>query len=219
MKLHAQAALTPQQRQEVRRLHEEEGISVRRLATRFHVNETTIQRWIKRENPLDLTTAPIEHHTIVTPEYRAAVIDYRLKNPNHGPIRIAQALRPRFSFANRGTVLPILQQENLIHPPAPEPRKHKPIPVGHHRIQMDIQQLPAVKGGHGFEYKVSAIHLRTRLKYSEILPNHKSETMVEFLKRALPMLPPFFSSGPTTPPNSPCASPPIRTGKRGSRSS
>ena len=219
MKLHARAALTLKQRQEDKRLHLEEKVSIRKLAALYHVNETTIQRWIKRETPLDLSTAPVEHYTKVTPEYRAAVIKYRQANPHHGPIRIAQALRPRFAFADRGTILPILQQTDLIHPPASKPREHKHIPVGRHRIQMDIQQLPAIKGGHGFEYKVSAIHLRTRLKYSEILPDHRSETVAAFLRRALDMLPPFFWSGPTTPPNSPCASPPIRKGRRGSKGS
>jgi hypothetical protein len=219
MKLHARAALTLQQRQEVKRLHEEEGVSIRKLATLFRVNPTTIQRWVKRETPLDLSTAPIQHRTKVTPEYRAAVIAYRRANPRHGPIRIASALRLDFPFAHRGTILPILRAEGLIHPPAAAPKPRAAIPVGRHRIQMDIQQLPAIKGGHGFEYNVSAIHLRTRVKYSEILPDHRSETMVEFLRRALPMLPPFFSSGPTTPPSSPCASPPIRKGGRGSKSS
>jgi hypothetical protein len=219
MKLHARAALTAKQRSEVKRLHEEDGVSVRKLAARFSVNPTTVQRWIKRETPLDLSTAPIQHYTKVTPAYRAAVIAYRRANPRHGPIRIAQALRGRFPFADRGTVLPILQAAELIRPPTPTPKARQPIPVGRHRIQMDIQQLPAVKGGHGFEYKVSAIHLRTRLKYSEIVSDHRSETMVAFLRRALDQLPPFFSSGPTTPPNSPCVSPPIRKGRRGSKGS
>ena len=64
---------------------------------------------------------------------------------------------------------------------------------------MDVQQLPAIKGGQGHEYKITAIHLRTRLKYSEIHPDHKSKTVAGVLQRALDFLPPFFSSGPTTP--------------------
>src|SRR5574341_1628031 len=55
--------------------------------------------------------------------------------------------------------------------------KRTPIPVGRHRIQMDIQQLPAVQGGTGFEYKITAIHLRTRLKYTEIHADRKSATV------------------------------------------
>lgn len=203
MKLHAKAALTFAQRSEARRLHHEEKRSIRALAKRFGVNPTTIQRWVHRESPLDKSSAPLRRRSVITPEYRQAVVTYRQAHPHHGPIRIAQELREAFPQAHRGTVLAILQQDGLTRP---KPRKRpvlKPIPVGRHRIQMDIQQLPAVEGGRGFEYKISAIHLRTRLKYSEIHPDHTSRTVAGVLRRALDRLPPFFWSGPTTPSNSP----------------
>ena len=191
MKLHCQAALTLKQRQEVKRLHEDEKVSIRKLAKRFGVNPTTIQRWIKRESPLDRSTSPIRKRTVITAEYRSAVIDYRRQHPKHGPIRIAQELKATFPWANRGTVLKVLQDEDLTRAPKQEKRPRKGIPVGHHRVQMDIQQLPAVEGGKGFEYKISAIHLRTRLKYSEIHPDRKSSTVAGVLERALDLLPPF----------------------------
>jgi hypothetical protein len=194
--------LTIKQRQTVKQLHDEQGISIRQLAQRFEVNPTTIQRWIKRESPLDRSTAPVKRRSVITEEYLAAVINYRKEHLKHGPIRIAQELSGRFPWANRGTVLKILQQENLTRPAQKKKVTVKPIPVGHHRIQMDIQQLPAVKGEKGFEYKISAIHLRTRLKYSEIHPDRKSKTVAGVLKRALDLLPPFSSSGLTTPLNS-----------------
>jgi Helix-turn-helix domain len=202
MELHSRAALTIKQRQSVKQLHDEQGISIRQLAQRFEVNPTTIQRWIKRESPLDRSTAPVNRRSVITEDYLTAVIDYRKEHPKHGPIRIAQELSGRFPWANRGTVLKILQQENLTRLPQKKKVNVKPIPVGHHRIQMDIQQLPAVKGDKGFEYKISAIHLRTRLKYSEIHSDRKSETVAGVLKRALDLLPPFSSSGLTTPMNS-----------------
>ncbi len=202
MKLHARAALTVKQRQEVKRLHLDEHISIRELASRFHVNPTTIERWVHRDVPLDLSSAPLQRHSVITPEYRAAVVDYRRTNPSHGPIRIAHELRASFPRANRGTVLSILHSEGLTRQTVRRLKSGKPIPVGHHRIQMDVQQLPAVQGGKGFDYKITAIHLRTRLKYSEIHDNRTSATVAGVLKRALDMLPPFFSSGPTTPTNS-----------------
>ena len=202
MKLHSQAALTLRQRQKVKRLHEE-GVSIRDLAHRFRVNPTTIQRWTNRESPLDKSSAPYTPKTVITPEYRAAVIEYRMEHQNHGPIRIAQELKERFPWAHRGTVLSILQQEGLTRPPKKEKAQRTPIPVGRHRIQMDIQQLPAVQGGKGFEYKITAIHLRTRLKYTEIHEDRKSATVAGVLKRALDLLPPFFSSGQITPTSSP----------------
>lgn len=57
---------------------------------------------------------------------------------------------------------------------------------------MDWQQLPCVKGGSGYMYKVSAIHMSTRIKYSEILDNHKTETLAGFLLRLMDRLPPFY---------------------------
>jgi transposase len=202
MKLHCQAALTLKQRQQVKRLHEEEKVSIRQLAQRFGVNPTTIQRWIKRESPLDRSTSPLTNRSVITAKYRSAVVQYRKEHPTHGPIRIAQELKPTFPWAHRGTVLKILQEESLTRPPKRERKPREGIPVGRHRIQMDIQQLPAVEGGKGFEYKISAIHLRTRLKYSEIHCDRKSSTVAGVLKRALDLLPPFSSSGQTTPSNS-----------------
>ena len=199
MKLHSLAALTVPQRREVRRLHQEEQISVRDLAKRFRVNPTTIQRWIHRESPLDKSTAPLHPHTVITPVYRQAVIGERKANPSHGPITIAQTLKNEFPQADRGTVLAILQEEHLTRPLPKKRPSSQPIPVGHHRIQMDIQQLPAVKGGKGFEYKISMIHLRTRYKYSEIHRTLTSHIVSQVLQRGLENLPPFFSSGPTMP--------------------
>ena len=203
MKLHAKAALTVQQRQEVRRLHREEQVSIRDLAGRFHVNPTTIQRWVARETPLDLSTAPLHPHTVITPEYRDAVIAYRRAHPRHGPIRIAAELQPQFGFADRGTVLRILQEENRAQGRPQVRQEGRHIPVGRHRIQMDIQQLPAIEGSKGFEYKLSAIHLRTRVKYSEIHPQVTSKIVAGVLRRALDRLPPFSWCGPTTPSSSP----------------
>ena len=197
MKLHAQAALTLKQREEVQRLHREEKMTIRALARRYRVNPTTIQRWSRRHSPLDKSTAPIHHRTVITSDYRRAVIEYRQANPGHGPIRIAQELRGDFPQANRGTVLRILQQEGLTRPLQRRERPGRHIPVGRHRIQMDIQQLPAVEGGKGFEYKISMIHLRTRYKYSEICTDYHSNTVAEVLQRGLERLPPFSSSGPT----------------------
>jgi len=191
MKLHAQAALTVSQRQEVKLLHKEKAVSIRQLARQFRVNPTTIQRWVHRDSPLDKSSAPLHHATVITQAYRQTVISYRKANPLHGPIRIAQELKQDFPMANRGTVLRILQEENLTRPRPLMPAVHQPIPVGRHRIQMDIQQLPVVEGQKGFEYKITAIHLRTRLKYSEIHADHTSETVAGVLRRALDLLPPF----------------------------
>lgn len=190
MKPHSNAALTIRQRQAIKCLFQE-GTSVRTLAAQFRVSVSTIEKWAHRSDPYDRSTAPKQPHTSITPEYRQAVLDYRRQNPGHGPIRIAQALEEHFPQAHRGTILRILQEAKATRKSQRRPKASQPIPVGRHRIQVDIQQLPAVKGDSGFEYKVTAIHLRTRLKYSEIHPDHHSDTLAGFISRALDRLPPF----------------------------
>lgn len=64
--------------------------------------------------------------------------------------------------------------------------------MGKHRAQMDWQQLPAIKGNRGFAYKISIIHLSTRIKYSEIHHDHTTRTLAAFLVRAVERLPPFY---------------------------
>jgi hypothetical protein len=193
MHLHANAKLTLKQRQEIRRLHQEEYVSLTTLATRFQVNWKTAAKWAHRDTAHDSSSAPRHPRTVITEAYRTAVIAYRQAHPAHGPIRIAQGLRATFPQARRETIRQILHQAKLIPPAAPRP-KPKPIPVGRHRVQMDIQQLPAIEGQTGFEYKISVIHLGTRLKYSEIHQDSRSKTVAGVLRRACDRLPPFFSS-------------------------
>ena len=68
-----------------------------------------------------------------------------------------------------------------------------------YRTQMDVQQLPAIKGGIGFEYKISIIHLWTRIKYSAIHDNYQRETIADVFKRSMDVLPPFLSVSLTMP--------------------
>jgi transposase InsO family protein len=62
------------------------------------------------------------------------------------------------------------------------------------RLHMDIQQLPAIEGSQGYEYKISLIDLATRVKYCEIHPESNSETVAAVFQRALDSLPPCLSS-------------------------
>lgn len=202
MRLHAKAALTIKQRQQVRQLHQQ-GESIRSLARRFGVAERTIRRWANRESPDDRSSAPKHPKRVVTPAYRDAVLAYRQAHPTHGPIRIAHALKPTFAFANRNSVQRILQAEKLTQATVKSKPQKWAIPVGRHRVQMDIQQLPAIEGEQGYEYKISLIHLATRVKYSEIHPDSTSETVAGVFRRALDVLPPFLSSGLTMPGLSP----------------
>lgn len=78
------------------------------------------------------------------------------------------------------------------HVAHPKKRTRHPIPVGRHRVQLDIQQLPAIKGQRGCEYKISVIHLRTRMKYSEVHARASSTQVAAVLERAVSRLPPFY---------------------------
>lgn len=189
-KLHSNAALTIPQRIEVKRLFEIENVSVSELARRFCVGELTIRKWIKRDSPEDRSSAPKRKREVVTDDYKQAVIEYRRFNPVHGARRIAFELKDKYAIAHRGTVSVILQTNGLTKKSHRVKTKWK-IPVGRHRLQCDVQQLPAIKGNEGFEYKISFIHLKTRYKYSEIHSDQKSETISQVYQRALDNLPPF----------------------------
>lgn len=190
MHLHSNASLTVCQRRAAKRLFEGGGWTRAQLARKYGVSWKTVNRWVGRDSPLD-RSAPVRAKRVVTPEYEAAVIAYRQAHPHHGPIRIALALQGEFSMAHRGTAALILKQHGLTPKKEARPKPQWKIPVGKHRLQMDIQQLPAVEGGHGFEYKISLIHLKTRWKYSEIHVDCTSPTVAAVYQRALDTLPPF----------------------------
>lgn len=190
MKLHANSALTIKQRRRIKQIFDNDKLPIVEIARRFSVSPQTVRRWIGR---IDFQDRQIKRRTprVVTSEYEAAVIEYRRQNPTHGAIRIAVALQAAFPFANRGTIAIILKREGLTQKNPPRPRTKWRIPVGRHRLQCDIQELPAIKGGTGFEYKISFIHLRTRWKYSEIHLDCTTETVAAVYQRALDNLPPF----------------------------
>ncbi len=190
MKQHANAALTVAKRKQVKLLFENQQLSIAELSRRFQVHRDTVRKWIHRSSPFDKRSAKRKKR-IITPEYESAVIEYRKQNPHHGAIRIALALQSRFSFANRGTVALILKTQGLTKKGKPRPKTKWKIPVGRHRLQCDIQELPAIKGDKGFEYKISFIHLRTRWKYSEIHSDCQTETVAGVYQRALDCMPPF----------------------------
>lgn len=190
MKQHANAALTVAKRKQVKLLFETQQLSIAELSRRFQVHRDTIRKWIHRDAPFDKPSAERKKR-VITEEYEQAVKEYRRANPHHGAIRIASALQAEFPFANRGTVALILKKNGLTKKAKARQKTNWKIPVGRHRLQCDIQELPAIKGNKGFEYKISFIHLRTRWKYSEIHPDCQTETVAQVYQRALDNLPPF----------------------------
>lgn len=146
----------------------------------------------------DASSAPKQANRSISPAFEQAVKAYR-ENPStrhHGKVRIAQALKTTgrhsaYSCSNASNVYLVLKKLKLAKAKVVKPKSHTCIPVGRHRTQMDIQQLPAISGNSGFEYKISIIHLSTRIKYSEIHDNYESQTIAGVYQRAIDQLPPF----------------------------
>ena len=116
MGVHPNAALTIRQRQELQRLRRENGWTITRLASYFHVNRSTVFRWVQRTSAEDRSAAPTTHgRRIVTAAYQEAVLAYRHAHPTHGPQRIMYVIRDQFPTANPATIWRILHAAGLSH--------------------------------------------------------------------------------------------------------
>lgn len=71
----------------------------------------------------------------------------------------------------------MLRRAALNEPAKPKRPKSEGLPAGRHRTQMSVPQLSDIEDSSGFEYKISIIHLSTRIKYSEIHLNYDSATI------------------------------------------
>lgn len=195
MKLHNNASLTAKQRQQIKELYKTDEYTQEELALKFNTTRKTISKWIHRSDVRDASSAPrTKKPSVITEAFKEAVKTYRedSRTSHHGKVRIAFELQKTHSCSNPSNVYRVLKQLKLNEPKKIKEPKSNPIPVGKHRTQMDIQQLPAVKGNEGFEYKISIIHLSTRVKYSEIHDNYESKTLAQVYNRALDELPPFL---------------------------
>jgi transposase len=195
MKTHNNARLTPLQRRRVRELYRAGGHTQAALADMFGTTPQTIAKWARRDHDTDAPGGPRKRRQpTITPAFAEAVRAYRAgpATSHHGKVRIAHELRREHACSNPSNVYRVLRQLGMANPARP-PRKRDGahVPVGKHRTQMDIQQLPAVGGGQGFEYKITIIHLSTRTKYSEIHGDSLSPTIAGVFQRALENLPPF----------------------------
>lgn len=192
MKLHKNASLTLKHRQQIKDLYATGEFIQQELATKFGVTRKTISKWVNRSFIEDCSNVSKRAKSI-TSDFISAVKAYRENSTtsHHGKIRIAFELKELFACSNPSNVYIVLKHLQLNKIKTPKPIESKKIPVGKHRTQMDIQQLPAIEGNEGFEYKISIIHLSTRVKYSEIHDNYESKTIAGVYERALENLPPF----------------------------
>ena len=120
MGTHKNAALTVRQREQVQQAVREGTASYRQLAARYGVSLTTIQRWAPRSDGRDRLLGRPAGTGTPAPDYEAAVLVERIRQPTHGPVRIAHNLRERFARAHRGTVLSLLQAHGLTRGTRPK---------------------------------------------------------------------------------------------------
>jgi DNA-binding XRE family transcriptional regulator len=194
MKIHKNASLTPKQRQLVKTLYATGHHTQECLAKQFNVTRKTISKWINRSTVEDAIGTRKSIISRITPEFEADVKSYRenLITSHHGKVRIAFELSNKHACSNPSNVYTVLKRLQLNKPKPLKVQVAQQLPVGKHRTQMDIQTLPAIKGNEGYEYKISIIHLSTRIKYSEIHDNFESKTIAKVYERSLENLPPFL---------------------------
>ena len=128
MGTHKNAALTVRQREAVQLAAREGTASRRQLARRYGVSLTTIQRWAPRPDGQNRPLGRPVGTGTPAPDYESAVLVERIREPTHGPVRIAHDLRPRFARAHRGTVLSLLQAHGLTR--GTRPKKASAAPAG-----------------------------------------------------------------------------------------
>ena len=194
MKIHQNAALTGNQRKAVQEMYATGDYTQEALAVQFGTTRKTISKWARSDSPNDRSSAPKSQRRSITPEFEQAVADYKGNEAtrHHGPVRIAKELQVAHPCSKPCNAYLVLRRLALTKAAAPRPKARGGIPVGKHRTQMDIQQLPAIEGNSGFEYKISIIHLSTRVKYSEIHDNYETGTIAKVYEKALDRLPPFL---------------------------
>lgn len=205
MKLHGNAALTPNQRLRLARRVVEQDWSLSEAAEAAEVSERTARKWVGRyraegeSGVCDRSSAP-RHQSGATPVDRVEAIA-ALRRLRLTGAEIAEALSMALS-----TVQGILTRIGLgklsrLEPPEPPNRYQRKRPgellhidvkklgrIGHrgagHRVTANRGKGQRSRGA-GWEFCHVCIDDATRLAYVELLPDEKATTCISFLKRAL----------------------------------
>jgi transposase InsO family protein len=207
MKLHANAALSLNQRRRLaRRVLEQRGWSLAEAAEAAEVSERTAAKWVRRYRAegeaglADRSSAPklVPHRT---PEDRVAAIAalrrLRFSGPQLAellamPLSTVSAILTRIGMGRLGRLglEPARRYEKsrpgeLIHV---DVKKLGRIQVPGKRVRrrgMGRARQSTAGGTAGWEFVHVAIDDATRLAYAEVLGDEKATTAVGFLKRAL----------------------------------
>ncbi len=205
MKLHANAALSLNQRRRLTRRIVEEGWSLAEAAEAAEVSERTARKWVDRYRAegeaglVDRCSAP-NSQPGATPEDRVAAIA-ALRRVRFTGQEIALTLGMALS-----TVQGILTRIGLgklsrLEPPEPPNRYERKRPG--ELLHIDVKKLGRIghrgaghratgkrgpgrrSRGAGWEFVHICVDDATRLAYVELLPDERAATCIGFLRRAL----------------------------------
>jgi transposase InsO family protein len=200
MDIHKNARLTLRRREElVNQVHAQ--VTLKRAAARFNVTPKTAAKWVHRYRSLgapgllDRSSRPLRSPRKTSLPLTAQVIELR------------RQLRPAYQIAqatclSAATVSRILQRAHLnrwrhLHPAPPVVRYEHPAPGD--MLHLDIKgmtryQQVSIRGDGrrrgrpqfaGWQALHVAIDDHSRLAFSRMLPNQKTETAIAFLSAAL----------------------------------
>ena len=202
MKLHGNAALTPNQRLRLARRVVEDGWSLGEAAEAAEVSERTARKWVDRYRVegeaglVDRSSSPRSQPS-ATPDDRIEAIA-ALRRLRFSGQEIASCLGMALS-----TVQGILTRIGLgklsrLEPPEP-PNRYERRRAGE-LLHVDVKKLGRIQGGAGhrahgsrrrsprgggWEFVHVCVDDATRLAYVEVLADEKATTCVGFLRRAL----------------------------------
>lgn len=201
MKLHAQAALSVRQREELTRLVVDDGWLIKDAAEAFRVSVKTASKWVARYRNegtaglQDRSSRPARLRAPTPPEVIARVKRLRLERRTMRQIASETGL-------GLATVARILQRAGMnrlkyLDPPPPARRYEKPAPGM--LLHLDVKKLGRIERpshrvtknrrdtsrGAGWEFVFVAIDDHSRLAFTDILPNERGESAVTFLEAAL----------------------------------
>jgi transposase InsO family protein len=212
MKLHANAALSLNQRRRLTRRINEEGWSLVEAARAAETSERTAGKWARRQRASgeaglrDRSSAPHRVHNR-TPDDRVEAITALRRLRFTGP-EIAEVLAMATS-----TVSAVLKRSGLgrlsrLEPPEPVRRYERSRPgellhidvkklgristrgaghrvMGKSRRQSQFKVGPRRLGATGWEFVHVCVDDATRLAYAEVLADEKAASAIGFLERAL----------------------------------
>jgi transposase InsO family protein len=201
MKLHARAALTLKQREELARLVVDDGWTIRAAAERYRVMPNTASKWVHRyradgvEGLRDRSSRP-ERPARQTPDEVIERVK-KLRGERRTMRQIVTETGLALTTVRRILLRHGMNRLKYLDPPPPARRYEASAPG--ELLHLDIKKLGRIeKVGHrmtgdrtvrsrgaGWEFVFVAIDDHTRIGWSDILPNERADSAVAFLQATL----------------------------------